>query len=83
MRSKLFRVRVLGFLVGGMAGMLAAASLPEVPEAALEALGSTPGTPQNGGFVFVDGRYLPPPYTVTRHGNGIFINRIQVEQPVP
>jgi hypothetical protein len=32
------------------------------------------------GFVFIEGRYLSPPYTVTRKGNGIFINRIQIEQ---
>jgi len=35
------------------------------------------------GFVFVDGRYLSPPYTVSRKGNALFINRIQFEQPVP
>jgi hypothetical protein len=34
------------------------------------------------GFVFIDGRYLAAPYTVTRKGNGIFVNRIQIEQPV-
>jgi hypothetical protein len=55
--------------------------LPEVPEEAIEALGTTVGTPQNSGFVFIEGRYLAPPYTVSRKGNGIFINRIQVEQP--
>ena len=59
------------------------AALPEVSEEAVAALGVTTGTPQMNGFVFVDGKYLPPPYTVTRRGNGIFINRIQVVQPVP
>lgn len=54
---------------------------PEVPEEAIEALGKTAGTLQSNGFVFVEGRYLRPPYTVTRNGNGIFINRVQVEQP--
>lgn len=34
------------------------------------------------GFVFIEGRYVSPPYTVTRKGTGIFINRIQIEQPV-
>lgn len=58
-----------------------AAKLQEVSEAAIEELGTTYGSPQMNGFVFVDGRYLAPPYTVTRRGNGIFINRIQVEQP--
>jgi hypothetical protein len=59
-----------------------AAQLPEVTETAVQELGSTYGTPQMNGFVFIDGRYVVPPYTVTRRGNGIFINRILVEQPV-
>lgn len=58
------------------------AQLPEVPIEATEALGTTVGSPQSNGFVFIEGRYIPPPYTVSRKGNAIFINRIQVEQPV-
>ncbi|HRU69920.1 MAG TPA: hypothetical protein P5111_02470, partial [Kiritimatiellia bacterium] len=58
------------------------AQLPEVTETAIAELGTTHGKPCMGGFVFVDGRYLSPPYTVTRRGNAIFINRVQVEQPV-
>lgn len=57
------------------------AQLPDVPEEAVEALGTTEGTQQSNGFVFIEGRYIAPPYTVTRKGNGIFVNRIQVEQP--
>ena len=57
------------------------AQLPDVPEEAIDALGSTDGTQQSKGFVFVEGRYIAPPYTVSRKGNGIFVNRIQVEQP--
>ena len=77
--------QVFRWLAGGAAFALCAgmAALPEVPEEAVGALGVTTGVPQRGGFVFVDGKYLPPPYTVTRRGNGIFINRIQVDQPVP
>ncbi len=63
-------------------GGLSAAELPDVPAEAIDELGFTTGTPQMSGFVFLDGRYLPPPYTVTRKGNGLFINRIQFEQPV-
>ena len=59
------------------------AELPDVTEEAVAELGATSGTPQMNGFVFIDGRYIPPPYTVTRKGNGIFINRIQIEQPAP
>ena len=57
--------------------------LPDVTEQAAAELGGATGTPQINGFVFVAGRYIPPPYTVTRKGNGIFINRVQVDQPVP
>jgi hypothetical protein len=72
---------LLGAFVWGGAG---AVELPEVTEAAIAELGTTQGTPQMNGFVFIEGRYIPPPYTVTRKGNGIFINRIQIEQqPIP
>lgn len=57
------------------------AQLPEVPSEAIEALGMTLGTPKRMGFVFIEGNYITLPYTVSRKGNGIFINRIQVEQP--
>ncbi len=72
---------VLGALVVSISAVRA--ELPDVTEAAVAELGTTLGTPQMNGFVFIDGRYIPPPYTVTRKGNGIFINRIQIEQPAP
>ena len=73
-------VRVVG--IAAVAACAARAQLPEVTEAALAELGIAYGVPGMSGFVFVEGRYLAPPYTVTRRGNGIFINRVQVEQPV-
>ena len=72
-----------GVVVSLLAVCAGLAALPEVPAEAVDALGVTTGTPQTSGFVFIDGKYVPPPYTVTRRGNGIFINRIQVDQPVP
>lgn len=73
-------VRVMGITF--VAAFAARAQLPEVTEAALAELGIAYGAPGMSGFVFVEGRYLAPPYTVTRRGNGIFVNRVQVEQPV-
>ena len=64
------------FLVALFCGGVRAAELPEITDAAIAELGITLGTPQMNGFVFIDGRYISPPYTVTRKGNGIFINRI-------
>ena len=72
-----------GAAAAALAACAGLAALPEVPDEAVAALGSTAGVPQAGGFVFIDGKYVPPPYTVTRRGNGIFINRTQVVQPVP
>ncbi len=75
--------RLIMLWMGGLLGAAAcAAELQEVPEEAIAELGCTYGTPQMNGFVFVEGRYLAPPYTVTRKGNGLFINRVQIEQPV-
>ena len=45
---------------------------------ALKALRATVGKPFSSGYVFVDGRYINPPYTVQRYGNVIRINGIQV-----
>jgi len=75
-----------GIVTGAAVAVLAVCTvlaLPEVSAEAVEALKTTTGIPQVSGFVFIDGKYVPPPYTVTRRGNGIFINRIQVLQPVP
>ena len=73
-------VRVVG--IAAVAVFAARAQLPEITETALAELGIAYGVPGMSGFVFVEGRYLAPPYTVTRRGNGIFVNRVQVEQPV-
>jgi len=61
---------------------LNAQALPKVMQSAVDELGITSGTPQRSGFVFVEGKYLTLPYTVTRRGNAIFVNRVQIEQPV-
>ena len=48
-----------------------------VPEEAM-CLGKTKGKAFSSGMVFVNGRYIPPPYRVERVGNVIFINKRQV-----
>lgn len=44
------------------------------------ALGRDEGTSITNGFLFVDGRYIPPPYHVTRSGNLILINDIYIDK---
>lgn len=46
----------------------------EIPKASGKALGVTRGKPFSKGLVFVDGKYIAPPYTVERWGVGIRIN---------
>jgi len=37
----------------------------------------------SNGLVFVEGEFLPPPYVVSRIGNGIYINGRHIESPLP
>lgn len=48
------------------------------PAASLKALKAAVGKPFNSGWVFIDGKYLDPPYKVERYGTVIRINKIQV-----
>lgn len=50
------------------------ASAIEIPKASGKALGVTKGKPFSDGIVFVNGKYLEPPYVVERWGCGIRIN---------
>lgn len=49
-----------------------------VPKDALTALKATVGKPFMSGLVFLDGKYIEPPYTVERYGTAIRINGTQV-----
>ena len=49
-----------------------------VPKASAKALGVTRGKPFSTGAVFINGKYLEPPYVVERWGTGIRINSIFV-----
>jgi len=53
-----------------------------VPKEALKAFQVAKGKPCKTGVVFMDGKYLPPPYVVKRYGTAIMINDIQVTAPL-
>lgn len=50
----------------------------KVPNAALQHLKGVRGKPVRKGVVFVNGRYMPPPYTVWRKGTAVYIGNTQV-----
>jgi len=60
---------------------LVAAPAP-VPKEALKALQIAKGKPCRTGVVFMDGKYIAPPYVVKRYGTAIMINDIQVTAPL-
>lgn len=53
-------------------------SFAKPPAAAVKELGTRQGTANRNGYVFVDGRYIAPPYTVSRYGTVLRINGIQI-----
>ena len=60
----------------------AASGMQEIPKASARALGVTRGRPFSNGVVFIEGKYVAPPYVVERWGNGIRINSKPVTGPV-
>lgn len=54
----------------------------KVPAQAMKVLKGAVGKPQNSGLVFVNGKYLRPPYRVARMGTAIYINDVQVTDQV-
>lgn len=61
--------------------LIQAAPAP-VPKEALKALQIAKGKPCSTGVVFMDGKYIPPPYVVKRYGTAIMINDVQVTSPL-
>lgn len=59
-------------------GALAAVAFPEIPRESAKALGVTRGSKFSEGLVFVNGKFVKPPYRVARWGTGIRINRVPV-----
>ncbi|MBR1587358.1 MAG: hypothetical protein IJ658_03435, partial [Kiritimatiellae bacterium] len=67
------------------AAMMAGAAAPafeKVPDAANAALKGSRGKPVRKGMVFVNGRYMPPPYVVARYGTAIFVNNVQATDQI-
>ena len=67
--------------------MLAAAFAAATASAAFappgkQALKAARGKQFSAGLVFIDGKYIPPPYTVERHGTVIRINGVQATAPI-
>lgn len=63
-------------LIGALA-LVAGAAAPqfeEVPAAANKALKAVKGKPIRTGMVFVNGRYVKPPYVLMRSGTALFVN---------
>ena len=53
-------------------------AFPPIPKESAKALGVTRGKPFSSGMVFINGKYVEPPYVVERWGTGIRINSIPV-----
>ena len=73
----IFFVALICAFVGFAAPAFKSSFARQPPEAA-KALGGTYGKPIDAGYVFVDGKYLAPPYKVDRVGTVIKINGVQV-----
>ena len=59
-------------------GALSAEAFQPIPKESAKALKVTRGRPFSTGAVFVNGKYIEPPYVVERWGTGIRINKIPV-----
>ena len=70
--------RLFGVAMALVFASSAAFGMQEIPKASAKALGVTRGKPFSSGVVFIEGKYLPPPYVVERWGNGIRINSTPV-----
>lgn len=83
------KTRLIATLAAAMAAACGASAAPAVkssfaapPADAVKYLKATVGKPFSAGYVFVDGKYVKPPYKVERYGNVIRINGIQVTDQV-
>ena len=71
---------VWGFLC--LIAGVAEASFTPAPKEAVKALKITKGKPFSNGVVFINGKFIEPPYVVERYGNVLRINKIQITNAV-
>ena len=69
---------VIAFAVPLFAEAQTKSAFATVPRDALVELKATVGKPFTAGLVFVDGKFIPPPYKVERYGTALRINGQQV-----
>ena len=74
--------RMTVLLVAAFAAAFAQAAFAPNPKGAVKALKVESGKPFRTGMVFIDGKYIPPPYTVQRYGLVLRINKIPVTGPL-
>ena len=71
---------VWGFLC--LIAGVAEASFTPAPKEAVKALKITKGKPFSSGVVFINGKFIEPPYVVERYGNVLRINKIQITNAI-
>jgi hypothetical protein len=74
--------KLLILAAAAIAAGAATAEFARVPRAALKALKVTRGKPFTSGVLFIEGRYVPPPYVVERYGLALRVNGEQVTGPL-
>ena len=76
------RVKLAVMVLAVMAMSFARAAFQANPKGAVKALKVTKGRPFRSGLVFIEGKYIPPPYTLERYGLVLRVNKIQATGPV-
>ena len=76
------KAKIVLAIAAALAVPFAEASFQPNPKGAVKALKVTRGKPFKTGLVFIDGKYIPPPYTIERYGLVLRVNKIQATNPV-
>lgn len=70
--------RKAAFFAAAVLTAVAAGAFETVPRVSAKCLGVTRGKPFSAGLVFINGKYIKPPYVVERWGTGIRVNSLPV-----